>query len=41
MTSQAYQVFTRASAEGLGKKDMASVVSPLEKTVGVEVRGKH
>ena len=41
MTSQAYQVFTRASAEGLGKKDMASVVQLLEKTVGVEVRGKH
>ena len=41
MTSQAYQVFTRATAEGLGKKDMASVVQLLEKTVGVEVRGKH
>ena len=40
MTSQAYQVFTRASAEGLGKKDMASVVELMEKTAGVQVRGK-
>ena len=40
MTSQAYQAFTRASAEGLGKKDMASVVELMEKTAGVQVRGK-
>jgi len=40
MTSQAYQVFTRASAEGLGKKDMASVIELMEKTAGVQVRGK-
>ncbi len=40
MTSQAYQVFTRASAEGLGKKDMASVVELMEKTAGIQVRGK-
>jgi 3-hydroxyisobutyrate dehydrogenase len=40
MTAQAYQVFTRASAEGMGKKDMSSVVELLEKTAGVQVRGK-
>jgi 2-hydroxymethylglutarate dehydrogenase len=40
MTSQAYQVFTRASAEGMGKKDMSSVVELMEKTAGVQVRGK-
>ena len=40
MTAQAYQVFTRATAEGLGKKDMSVVVELLEKTAGVQVRGK-
>ncbi len=40
MTSQAYQVFTRASAEGLGQKDMSAIIELLEKTVGVVVRGK-
>jgi 3-hydroxyisobutyrate dehydrogenase-like beta-hydroxyacid dehydrogenase len=40
MTSQAYQYFTRATAEGMGKKDMSAVVELLEKTVGVQVRGK-
>ena len=40
MTAQAYQYFTRASAEGLGKKDMSSVIELLEKTAGVQVRGK-
>jgi 3-hydroxyisobutyrate dehydrogenase len=40
MTGQAYQCYTRATAEGLGKKDMSSVIELLEKTAGVEVRGK-
>ena len=40
MTAQAYQYFTRATAEGLGKKDMSAVIELLEKTVGVQVRGK-
>ena len=40
ITAQAYQYFTRASAEGLGKKDMSAVIELLEKTVGVQVRGK-
>lgn len=40
MTAQAYQYFTRATAEGLGKKDMSVVIELLEKTVGVQVRGK-
>lgn len=40
MTAQAYQNFTWASAEGLGKKDMSSVVQLLEKTAGVQVRSK-
>lgn len=39
MTAQAYQYFTRATAEGLGKKDMSVVIELLEKTVGVKVRG--
>ncbi|MBZ5702233.1 MAG: NAD(P)-dependent oxidoreductase [Acidobacteriia bacterium] len=40
MTAQAYQYFTRATAEGLGKKDMSVVIELLEKTAGVQVRGK-
>ncbi len=40
MTAQAYQYFTRAAAEGLGKKDMSAVIELLEKTAGVQVRGK-
>jgi 2-hydroxymethylglutarate dehydrogenase len=40
MTGQAYHCYTRATAEGLGKKDMSSVIELLEKTAGVEVRGK-
>jgi len=40
MTGQAYQYFTRATAEGLGKKDMSAVVELLEKTAGIQVRGK-
>ena len=40
MTAQAYQYFTRATAEGLGKKDMSSLIELLEKTAGVQVRGK-
>jgi 3-hydroxyisobutyrate dehydrogenase len=40
MTAQAYQYFTRASAEGLGKIDMSSVIELLEKTVGIQVRGR-
>jgi len=40
MTGQAYQYYTRATAEGLGKKDMSSVIELLEKTVGIQVRGK-
>jgi 3-hydroxyisobutyrate dehydrogenase len=39
LTAQAYQYYTRATAEGMGKKDMSSVIELLEKTVGVEVRG--
>ncbi len=41
MTAQAYQYFTRATAEGLGKKDMSSMIELLEKTAGVRVRGKE
>jgi 3-hydroxyisobutyrate dehydrogenase len=41
MTAQAYQYFTRAPAEGLGKKDMSSMIELLEKTAGVQVRGKE
>jgi 3-hydroxyisobutyrate dehydrogenase len=41
MTAQAYQYFTRATAEGLGKKDMSSMIELLEKTAGVQVRGKE
>ena len=40
MTAQAYQYLTRATSEGAGKKDMSSIVELLEKTVGVQVRGK-
>ncbi len=40
MTVQAYQYLTRATAEGAGKKDMSSIVELLEKTAGVQVRGK-
>ena len=40
MTTQAYQYFTRATAEGLGRKDMSAVIELLEKTAGVQVRGK-
>ena len=40
MTGQAYQCYTRATAEGLGKKDMSSVIELLEKTAGIQVRGK-
>ncbi len=40
MTAQAYQYLTRASAEGAGKKDMSSIIELLEKTAGVQVRGK-
>lgn len=40
LTGLAYQYYTRATAEGLGKKDMSAVIELLEKTVGVEVRGK-
>ncbi|MBU1208535.1 MAG: NAD(P)-dependent oxidoreductase [Proteobacteria bacterium] len=38
LTGQAYQYYTRAAAEGLGKKDMSAIIELLEKTVGVEVR---
>jgi 3-hydroxyisobutyrate dehydrogenase len=41
MTAQAYQYFTRATAEGLGKEDMSSLIELLEKTAGVQVRGKE
>jgi len=40
LTGQAYQYYTRASAEGFGKKDMAGVIELLEKTAGVQVRTK-
>lgn len=40
MTAQAYQYFTRATAEGLGKKDMSSLIELLEKTAEVQVHGK-
>lgn len=40
MTAQAYQYFTRAAAEGMGKKDMSVVIELLEKTAGIQVRGK-
>lgn len=38
LTSQAYQYYTRASAEGLGKKDMSAIIELLEATAGVKVR---
>ena len=40
MAAQAYQYFTRASAEGMGKKDMSVLIELLEKTAGMQVRGK-
>ena len=40
MTGQAYQYYTRATAEGLGKKDMSAIIELLEETTGVKVRGK-
>jgi 3-hydroxyisobutyrate dehydrogenase-like beta-hydroxyacid dehydrogenase len=40
MTALAYQLYTRATSEGLGKEDMSCVIQFLEKTVGVKVRGK-
>ena len=40
MTGQAYQYYTRATAEGLGKKDMSAIIELVEKTAGVKVRGK-
>jgi len=40
MTGQAYQYYTQATAEGLGKKDMSAIIELLEKTAGVKVRGK-
>jgi 3-hydroxyisobutyrate dehydrogenase len=40
LTGQAYQYYTRAAAEGLGKRDMSSLIELLEKTSGVKVRGK-
>jgi len=40
LTGQAYQYYTRAAAEGLGKKDMSAIIELLEKTVGLQVRGK-
>ncbi len=40
MTAQACQYLTRAASEGAGKKDMSSIVELLEKTVGIQVRGK-
>lgn len=39
LTSLAYQYYTRATAEGLGGKDMSAVIKLLEETAGVEVRG--
>lgn len=38
ITSQAYQYYTRASAEGLGKKDMSAIIELIEETAGVKVR---
>jgi 3-hydroxyisobutyrate dehydrogenase len=38
MASQAYQYYTRASAEGLGKKDMSAIIELIEETAGVKVR---
>ena len=40
LTAQAYQYYTLASAEGLGKKDMSAVIELVEKAVGVQVRTK-
>lgn len=40
LTGQAFQYFTLASAEGLGKKDMSAVIELLEKAAGVQVRMK-
>lgn len=40
MAGQARQAFTEASLMGLGPKDMAALVQPLEKLAGIEVRAK-
>ena len=40
LTSQTFQLLTKASAEGLGKKDMSSVIEMFEKSVGITVRKK-
>jgi 3-hydroxyisobutyrate dehydrogenase-like beta-hydroxyacid dehydrogenase len=40
MTGQAYQYYTQATAEGLGKKDKSAIIELLEKIAGVKVRGK-
>jgi 2-hydroxymethylglutarate dehydrogenase len=40
MTGQAYQYYTQATAEGLGKKDMSAIIELLEKIAGVKVRVK-
>lgn len=38
ITSQAYQYYTKATAEGLGKKDMSAIIELIEETAGVKVR---
>lgn len=40
ITSQAYQYYTKATAEGGGKKDMSAIIELLEETAGVKVRGE-
>lgn len=40
LTSQSYQLLTMASAEGMGKKDMSSIIELFEKAGGVKVRKK-
>lgn len=40
ITSQAYQYYTKATAEGWGKKDMSAIIELLEETAGVKVRGE-
>lgn len=40
MGGQARQAFTEASLQGLGLKDMAALVQPLERLAGIEVRAK-
>ncbi len=39
MTGLAQQLFEQARAAGLGSKDISAVIKPLEKLIGVEVRG--